>query len=110
MNRDLLLGILIGLVIGWLVEWVIDYLYWRRKYANLQKECRDDLILINGIGPQIEQRLNTAGIYSFKQLADLKPEQLRKLIGRAQNLADEEDIIEQARRFVKQQKPKKGKK
>jgi predicted flap endonuclease-1-like 5' DNA nuclease len=110
MNKDVLLGILIGLIIGWLVEWVIDYLYWRRKFADLQKECGDDLILINGIGPQIEQRLNAAGIYSFKQLAELKPEQLRKFIGQAQNLADEEDIIEQARRFVKQQKPKKGKK
>lgn len=110
MNRDLFLGILIGLIIGWLVEWVIDYFYWRRKFADLQKKCGDDLILINGIGPQIEERLNAAGIYRFKQLAELKPKQLRKLIGKAQNLADEEDILEQARRFVKQQKPKKEKK
>jgi predicted flap endonuclease-1-like 5' DNA nuclease len=110
MNRDLLLGLLIGLIIGWLVEWVIDYLYWRRKFSDLQKECGDDLILINGIGPQIEQRLNKAGIYTFGQLADLKPEQLCKYIGQAQNLADEEDLIKQARHFVKQQKPKKDKK
>ncbi len=110
MNKDLLLGLLIGFIIGWLVEWVIDYLYWRRRFADLQRRCGDDLILINGIGPQIEQRLNKAGIYTFKQLADLKPKQVRKLIGKAKNLADEKDIIEQARRFVKQQKPRKGKK
>jgi len=110
MNKDLLLGLLIGLIIGWLVEWVIDYLYWRRKIARLQKECGDDLILINGIGPKIEKRLNAAGIFTFKQLADLKTKQVRKIIGKAQNLTDEKDIIEQARHFVKQQKPKKGKK
>ncbi len=110
MNRDVLLGLLIGFIIGWLVEWVIDYLYWRRKIARLQKECGDDLILINGIGPKIEKRLNAAGIFTFKQLADLKTKQVRKIIGKAQNLTDEKDIIEQARHFVKQQKPKKGKK
>ena len=110
MNRDLILVLLIGFIIGWLVEWVIDYLYWRKKFADLQKKCGDDLILINGIGPQIEQQLNRAGIYTFKQLADLKSKQVRKVIGKAQNLADEEDLIKQARHFVKQQKPKKGKK
>jgi predicted RecB family nuclease len=110
MSRDLLLGLLIGLIIGWLVEWVIDYLYWRKKYDQLRKNCGDDLILINGIGPQIAERLNAAGIFTFKQLADLKPKQVRKIIGKAQNLADEADLIEQAHHFAKQQKPKKSKK
>lgn len=110
MNRDLLLGLIIGLIIGWLVEWVIDYLYWRRKFAELRKNCGDDLVLINGIGPKIAEKLHAGGIFTFEQLADLKPKKVRKLIGKAQNLADEGDLIKQARQFAKQKRSAGGKK
>lgn len=58
----------------------------------------DDLIIINGIGPVIARKLNQAGIYTFDQLAELTPLRLRELVGDViSRLANEEDIIEQAR-------------
>jgi len=38
--------------------------------------ARDDLTLINGIGPAFEKALNGAGIHTFAQLADQTPEGL----------------------------------
>jgi len=102
MSRELWLGIIIGLIIGWLVEWIIDWLYWRRKYKALMKACGDELILISGVGPVIEDRFNKAGIFTFKQLAEMKVKDLRRIIGQAQNLADEKEIIKQAKKFVKE--------
>ncbi len=34
----------------------------------------DDLFLINGVGPIIEDKLNGFGVYTFKQIADWSPE------------------------------------
>ena len=42
---------------------------------------RDDLKVINGIGPTYEQRLNEAGIYTFADLSQQKPDQLRQITG-----------------------------
>lgn len=108
MSRELWVGIVIGLIAGWIIEWVIDWLYWRRKYQNLMKECGDDLILINGVGPVIEERLHKAGIFTFKQLAEAKTADLRRVIGKAQNLANEEDLIKQARKFVQEKAARKS--
>lgn len=47
----------------------------------------DDLKLINGIGPTIEQRLNEAGIHTFKQLAALSPQALIDLVDNATNMS-----------------------
>lgn len=58
MSRDLWIGIVVGLIIGWIVEWIIDWIYWRRKYNEMKKECGDDLILINGVGPVSEERFH----------------------------------------------------
>jgi hypothetical protein len=110
MNKDMIIGLMIGLTIGWLVEWMIDYLYWRRRNARIIKNCKDELILIDGIGPAIEERLNKADIYTFKQMAAMKPKEVRNIIGKAQNLADEKSLIHQARKFAKLQKPKKSRK
>ncbi len=120
---------ILGLLVGWLVEWIIDWVYWRKRRADLQAEldeCKrhlanreaedmlsanrmaaiavptpDDLIVIKGIGPVIARKLNQAGIYTFQDLAALKKERLREIVGdMIQRLADEDDIIQQARELA----------
>ena len=113
----------LGLLIGWLIEWVIDYFYWRRRsperevvYApQTMSESRvaplgdveprpavkvvpDDLKVIKGIGTVIERKLNEAGIYTFEQLGNLTPADLRRILGSAiERLANEEALLQQAR-------------
>ncbi len=41
----------------------------------------DDLKVISGIGPVYERRLNDAGIYTYADLAEQAPEQLRSITG-----------------------------
>lgn len=58
----------------------------------------DDLVVIKGIGPVIARKLNDAGILTFADLAAITPERLRAIVGESiQRLADEEDILSQAR-------------
>lgn len=122
--------ITLGLLAGWLIEWVIDWLYWRRRYRACQEENArlqdrlarlegaakgkkkskgkpveqgkpDDLTLIHGIGPVIAQQLNEAGITTFETLAGTTPAELRRLLGDlVERLADEEDLLSQAREFA----------
>jgi large subunit ribosomal protein L21 len=114
---------ILGLLVGWLIEWLIDWFYWRRRYAELasrhaeppvraaavaplpvaapaveHKIARDDLQVIKGIGPVIERKLNEAGIYTFEQLGNLTPADLRRILGNAiERLSDEESLLQQAR-------------
>jgi predicted flap endonuclease-1-like 5' DNA nuclease len=61
----------------------------------------DDLIVINGIGPVIAKKLNDAGIFTFRQLGAITPEGLRGIVGDViQRLANEEDILDQARKLA----------
>lgn len=53
--------------------------------TTVQKTKRDDLKKIEGIGPKIEQLLNTAGILNWKKLAKSKPEKLRTILAEAGN-------------------------
>src|SRR4051794_40519230 len=39
----------------------------------------DDLTKLNGVGPQLEKKLNDAGVYHYWQLAAMKPEDIAKL-------------------------------
>jgi small subunit ribosomal protein S2 len=39
----------------------------------------DDLTKLNGVGPQLEKKLNDAGIYHYWQLAAMKPEDAKKI-------------------------------
>lgn len=48
-----------------------------------EKEARDDLKIIEGIGPKIEQLLNAKGIYTFEALAVCKPDWIRKMLQEA---------------------------
>jgi predicted flap endonuclease-1-like 5' DNA nuclease len=118
-----LFALILGLLIGWLIEWVIDYFYWRRRYPEREvvsapqttsessvapvgdveprpavQVARDDLKVIKGIGTVIERKLNEAGIYSFEQLGNLTPADLRRILGNAiERLANEEALLQQAR-------------
>jgi predicted flap endonuclease-1-like 5' DNA nuclease len=42
-------------------------------------ENRNDLTVINGIGPYIEQKLNEIGIYNFKQIGRFSEEDIRTI-------------------------------
>ena len=39
----------------------------------------DDLTKLNGVGPQLEEKLNDAGVFHYWQLAAMKPEDATKL-------------------------------
>ena len=109
MNRDFLIGLVIGLIAGWLIEWMIDWFFWRRKYTRLVdqlEEKKDDLTRIKGIGPVIEERLNKAGIFTFRQVSRLTFEEIERYIGDAENLANEKSFIKQARKLAKKARKK----
>ena len=42
--------------------------------------ARDNLKIVEGIGPKIEELLNQGGILTFSQLADASPERLRQIL------------------------------
>lgn len=61
----------------------------------------DDLIVIKGIGPVINRKLNEAGVFTFEQLGALTPTRLREIVGDViQRLADEEAILSEARQLA----------
>lgn len=49
------------------------------QIARASSEERDDLKLINGIGPFIEEKLNDLGIYTFEQISQLDEEMVPTL-------------------------------
>lgn len=74
-----------------------------KQEEQKKPETPDDLVIINGIGPVINRKLNEAGIYTFRQLANLTAAQLRAIVGDViQRLADEDDIINQAKTLADQ--------
>lgn len=122
---------IIGLLVGWIIEWIIDWVYWRKKYASCQElqqkyalleeqnerlkaeliSCReskvaenvqkDKLQVIHGIGPVIERKLNSEGIFTYQQLADLDASQLEAILGEdIKNLVDEESLIQEAKKLA----------
>ena len=122
-------AIVLGILIGLLIEWVIDWIYWRKKGQNtaavkltdkisennallrenallknqLEKltSMPDDLKVIKGIGPEIEHRLNEAGILTFAQLGQLTRADLERILGDViKRLANEESLLEQARELA----------
>ena len=62
-----------------------------------EESIRDDLTLIQGIGKSMQEHLNAAGIYTFVQLAESTPDDLRRAIGKFARMAEVEKWIEQAR-------------
>ncbi len=60
----------------------------------------DDLTAIRGIGITKQDRLNRAGITSYAQLAEAKPEQVREALGKLSRGASVEAWISQARELA----------
>jgi predicted flap endonuclease-1-like 5' DNA nuclease len=122
----------LGVLVGWLIEWLIDFYYWRRRTSEeiemsarheaivsrtaalvspetktVEKPATDNLLIIKGIGPVIEQKLNEAGIFTFEQLGKLTAEDLRNILGNViQRLANEESLLEQARELARKKQVK----
>lgn len=69
---------------------------------NKTNKRKDDLKLINGIGPALEKRLNDTGIYTFADLVQLTPEELEARLGNPRRVATA-DLIEQARELAGQE-------
>ena len=60
----------------------------------------DDLTAIQGIGITVQNRLNRAGITTYAELAEAKPEQVREALGKLSRGAKVEAWISQARELV----------
>lgn len=77
----------------------------KKKYSSRSETgeslAKDDLQLINGVGPAVEKRLNGTGIYTFSQLAALSPADIAAAIADLSGLSTEriikQDWIGQAR-------------
>jgi len=61
---------------------------------------KDDLTSILGIGPGRLKQLNASGIFTFKQLGALTPDQLRTFLGKSSQRVDVTKWIEQAKAFA----------
>jgi predicted flap endonuclease-1-like 5' DNA nuclease len=120
---EMLILILIAVVIGWwLGQWMIqgkinavraalaiqdqeliDCNHARaKKMSGVQKVVisRDDLKIIEGIGPKIENLLNMGGIFTFDQLINTKPTRLVEILQNAGSrfqMHDPTTWVEQAR-------------
>jgi len=122
----------LGLLCGWLFKWVIDKVYSENDVNNIANEHvflkesiqtfetkkqptpeirpvrtktrQDDLQVLKGVGPASVKRLNNAGIYTFDELAQLKPEDLRKILGDVLKRAatTESQLIAQAKKLAQQ--------
>lgn len=66
------------------------------KRSNEGDNPGDDLKRINGIGIATENRLYGAGIKSYDHLAQAKPDELRKILGRIGPGANVEGWIAEA--------------
>ncbi len=60
----------------------------------------DDLTAIRGVGITMQDRLNRAGITTYAQLAEAKPEHVRKALGKFSRGASVEEWISQARELA----------
>jgi predicted flap endonuclease-1-like 5' DNA nuclease len=72
------------------------------KLSEPAQKAKDNLKAISGIGPAIEKKLNNAGILTFEALAGLSVEELEHILGNARRLAQEDDLIKQAKKLAKQ--------
>lgn len=70
----------------------------RREFDSYQQSHPDDLTQIKGIGPVYRRKLRDIGIGSFKQLANVEPAQIRRMLDiKNWQRVDIESWVEQAR-------------
>jgi predicted flap endonuclease-1-like 5' DNA nuclease len=64
---------------------------------------QDDLKLIKGIGPQLEKKLNNAGVMTFEQMSRLTTTDLQNILGISKRVTQNADnLISQAKKFARQ--------
>ena len=74
----------------------------RRKAVRGEKLV-DNLKMVKGIGPQIERKLNKAGVYTFAELSRLSPEHLKSILGTSKVVTQNADsMLTQAKKFASQ--------
>src|SRR5215212_9425908 len=62
---------------------------------------KDDLKLIKGIGPQLEKKLNGAGVTTFDQMSRLTSEELQAILGISKRgIQNADNLISQAQQFA----------
>ena len=68
------------------------------------KTKKEILEVLKGIGPASVKRLNTAGVHTFDELAQLEPDDLRAILGNVLKRAGitERQVIAEARKFAQQ--------
>ena len=68
----------------------------------------DDLSLLSGVGPVLERKLREAGIITFRQLAELTPEQAKELDEKLRlgGRIEREEWIEQAKELMAGKAPR----
>lgn len=68
------------------------------------KTKKEILEVLKGIGPVSVKRLNNAGVFTFEDLALLRPEELRSILGNVLKRAGiaENQVIEEAKKFAQQ--------
>ncbi len=76
--------------------------------ANKTAGGEDDLSLLSGVGPVLEKKLREAGITTFRQIAELTPEQAKELDEKLnlRGRIEREDWIEQARELMAGKAPR----
>jgi predicted flap endonuclease-1-like 5' DNA nuclease len=63
---------------------------------------KDDLKLIKGIGPQMEKKLNNAGVYTFDEMSRLTTADLQMILGISKHATQNADnLLTQAKKFAK---------
>ena len=129
------LGLLIGWLAEWVIDWVYwrgriysvasENANLKERITSLEakknkrsqsaktrpisdREGKDNLQAIKGIGPVISKRLNEAGIYTFKELSQLTPDELEEILGSLikRFFPGEEGMIAQAKEFAQQKAQK----
>jgi predicted flap endonuclease-1-like 5' DNA nuclease len=65
--------------------------------------AKDDLKKIKGVGPQMEKKLNNAGVTTFEQMSRLTTTDLQNILGISKRVVQSADnLITQAKKFAQQ--------
>ena len=77
----------------------------RTRTLVQSSNSKDDLKLIKGIGPQMEKKLNNAGVYTFDEMARLTTSDLQMILGISKRATQNADnLLTQARKFAEEKR------
>ena len=82
---DILIMLLVSAALGWMLHWLYATVWVSGKTKRPKKELaqKDDLKVIEGVGPKIENMLGEAGIYTWKDLSKTPVSKLQKILNLA---------------------------